>query len=34
VMNRFRLEHGDRYWTAAPLLEGLERDGKGFADWS
>jgi 3-hydroxyacyl-CoA dehydrogenase len=34
VMKRFRLEHGDRYWTAAPLLERLERDGKGLADWS
>ena len=34
AMKRFRLEHGDRYWTAAPLLERLERDGKRLADWS
>jgi 3-hydroxyacyl-CoA dehydrogenase len=34
VMRRLRREHGDRYWTAAPLLERLERDGRGLADWS
>jgi 3-hydroxyacyl-CoA dehydrogenase len=34
VMRRLRREHGDRYWTAAPLLERLERDGRRLADWS
>jgi 3-hydroxyacyl-CoA dehydrogenase len=34
VIARLRREHGDRYWTAAPLLERLERDGQGLADWS
>jgi 3-hydroxyacyl-CoA dehydrogenase len=34
VITRLRREHGDRYWTAAPLLERLERDGRGLADWS
>jgi 3-hydroxyacyl-CoA dehydrogenase len=33
VMSRLRQEHGDRYWTAAPLIERLERDGRGLADW-
>jgi 3-hydroxyacyl-CoA dehydrogenase len=34
VITRLRREHGDRYWTAAPLLERLERDGQALADWS
>jgi 3-hydroxyacyl-CoA dehydrogenase len=34
VMGRLRREHGDRYWTTAPLLERLERDGRRLADWS
>ncbi|HWS62023.1 MAG TPA: FAD-dependent oxidoreductase [Steroidobacteraceae bacterium] len=34
VVRRLRREHGDRYWTAAPLLERLERDGRQLADWS
>jgi hypothetical protein len=33
-MNKLKREHGDRFWTAAPLLERLERTGRGLADWS
>jgi 3-hydroxyacyl-CoA dehydrogenase len=33
VITRLRREHGDRYWTAAPLLERLARGGQGLADW-
>jgi 3-hydroxyacyl-CoA dehydrogenase len=34
VIDRLRREHGERYWTAAPLLERLEHDALGLADWS
>ncbi len=34
VVSKLRQEHGDRYWTAAPLLERLERSGQRLADWS
>jgi hypothetical protein len=34
VVRKLRQEHGDRYWTAAPLLERLEHDALGLADWS
>lgn len=31
---RFRDRYGDEYWTPAPLLEQLAREGKTFAGWS
>ena len=34
VVRKLRQEHGDRYWTPAPLLERLERNGQRLADWS
>ena len=31
---RFRDRYGDEYWTPAPLLEQLAREGKAFNGWS
>jgi len=30
---RYRQRYGDRYWTPAPLLERLAREGRTFAEW-
>ncbi|MBF8270076.1 MAG: 3-hydroxyacyl-CoA dehydrogenase [Gammaproteobacteria bacterium] len=31
---RFRERYGDEYWTPAPLMEQLAREGKTFSGWS
>ncbi len=32
-IGRYRQRYGDRYWTPAPLLERLAREGRTFAEW-
>ena len=29
-IERFRAQHGDEYWTPAPLLKRLAGEGRGF----
>ncbi|MBL1141130.1 MAG: 3-hydroxyacyl-CoA dehydrogenase [Proteobacteria bacterium] len=33
-INEFRDRYGNRYWTPAPLLEQLAKQGKTFSEWS
>jgi 3-hydroxyacyl-CoA dehydrogenase len=33
AIGRYGREQGDRYWTVAPLIEQLTREGRRFADW-
>jgi len=34
AMDKYRARYGDLYWTPAPLLAQLAKDGKSFAQWS
>jgi 3-hydroxyacyl-CoA dehydrogenase len=33
-ISKYRERYGDRYWTPAPLLEQLAKEGKTFSEWS
>ena len=34
AMEKYRARYGDLYWTPAPLLAQLAKEGKSFAQWS
>jgi 3-hydroxyacyl-CoA dehydrogenase len=34
TISKYREHYGDRYWTPAPLLEQLAKEGKTFSEWS
>ncbi len=34
AINKYRERYGDLYWTPAPLLEKLAKEGKTFSEWS
>jgi 3-hydroxyacyl-CoA dehydrogenase len=34
AMDKYRARYGDLYWTPAPLLAQLAKEGKSFAQWS
>jgi len=34
AMEKYRKRYGDMYWTPAPLLAKLAKDGKSFDDWA
>ncbi len=34
AISNYRERYGDRYWTPAPLLQKLAKEGKTFSEWS